>query len=125
MAHPNGGIMKCWAKLFFLRRGSITVSQLIIACSLVTLIVPWQTRSQNNNRVAVVSAASYEKAVAPDSIATAFGAQLAAQMQLAASQPLPTSLGGTVVKVNGQSCGLFFVSPSQINFLVPAQTAPG
>jgi uncharacterized protein (TIGR03437 family) len=78
-----------------------------------------------------VSAASYQRmALAPDSIASAFGVNLATTTQGATALPLPTMLGGTTVRVR-DSLGdellapLFFVSPQQINYLLPVGTAPG
>src|SRR5262249_1409753 len=105
-----------------------------VTCSLLPLMVAiyvqqlprsWQTQAQGINKVAIVSAAGYGNVVTPDSIPPAFGSQLALQTQLAAGQPLPTNLSGTSVKVNGRLSGLFFVSPFQLNFLVPADTEPG
>ncbi len=76
--------------------------------------------------VVTVPAASFEStAVAPDSIAAAFGSQLATQTAVAASLPLPTELGGTTVEINGRRAGLFFVSSFQINFLVPTDSESG
>jgi uncharacterized protein (TIGR03437 family) len=81
--------------------------------------------------LAVVSAASYNAlSVAPDSIAAAFGSGLANITLSAAQSPLPTDLGGVTVKVrdsNGDErlAQLFFVSPNQINYLVPPETAHG
>ena len=76
--------------------------------------------------VVTVSAASYEAAaIAPDSIVAAFGTQLATQTVVATALPLPTELGGTTVEVNGRRAGLFFVSPFQVNYLVPAETEIG
>ena len=77
------------------------------------------------NAVAVVSAASFTQPVAPESIVAAFGVNLATRVEAAASQPLPTQLAGTTVRVNGQLAPLFFVSPNQINCLVPAGTPSG
>ncbi|MDP2999222.1 MAG: hypothetical protein Q8N47_17170 [Bryobacterales bacterium] len=63
--------------------------------------------------------------VALGSIATVFGASLAAQTAQAASVPLPRELAGTSVLVNGAAVPLFYVSPGQINFQVPmAPAAP-
>ncbi len=82
-------------------------------------------------RLAIVSAASYEaQAVAPDSIAAIFGPGLSVQTLTATTQPLPQRLGTTTVTVKDarnveHAAGLFFVSPTQINFLVPPQAAPG
>ena len=39
--------------------------------------------------------------------------------------PLPTSLNGTQVRVNGVAAPLYFASPRQINFQLPAATAQG
>jgi uncharacterized protein (TIGR03437 family) len=78
-----------------------------------------------------VSAANYSfSSIAAKSIVAAFGSNLASATQIATDQPLPTSLNGTSVQVRdslGQlrSAPLFFVSPNQINYQIPAGTAPG
>ena len=70
---------------------------------------------------AVVSAADYEPAIAPGSIASVFAdlANTHAEATPDALGNLPTSLNGTSVSVNGELAGLFYVSPGQVNFLVP------
>jgi uncharacterized protein (TIGR03437 family) len=65
-----------------------------------------------------------------DSIASAFGANLATTTEFATSLPLPTTLAGRTVlvkDVNGveKMAALFFVSPLQINFLTPEGLAIG
>ncbi|MGH9803213.1 MAG: hypothetical protein ACRD82_22845, partial [Blastocatellia bacterium] len=82
------------------------------------------------NRVANVSAASYDGSLlAGESIAVAFGSNLATTTA-AANGSLPTTLGGTTVKVK-DSAGterlspLFFVSPTQVNYQIPVATAAG
>ncbi len=78
-----------------------------------------------------VSAASYVSTeLAADSIASAFGTKLATMTAVAAISPLPTTLGGTSVKVTDaqgiqRSASLFFVSPNQINYQIPEGTAEG
>lgn len=79
---------------------------------------------------AVVSAADYAPTLAPESIATAFGADLAASGMEAAALPLPTLLNGTTVAVTDSNgiehvAPLFYVSPAQVNFEVPAGTVAG
>ena len=38
---------------------------------------------------------------------------------------LPLELGRTIVEVNGKPAQLFYVSPAQINFVVPANAQSG
>jgi uncharacterized protein (TIGR03437 family) len=62
--------------------------------------------------------------VSSNSIASLFGSDLATGIEAATSAPLPTVLRGTTVTIRDSAgkdtpAPLFFVSPSQINFLVP------
>ena len=63
--------------------------------------------------------------LAPDSIAVVFGANLAPRAEIAQSFPLNTELSGVTLTVNGIAAPLFYISPTQINFLVPAGVGPG
>jgi uncharacterized protein (TIGR03437 family) len=80
---------------------------------------------------ASVSAASFlTNMLAPESIATAYGADLADGTQVASGSSLPLSLLNTSVKVR-DSAGversglLFFVSPPQVNYALPKDLAGG
>lgn len=81
--------------------------------------------------VTPVSAASFSGGgLAPDSIATVFGLDLAEGVEVATELPLPTTLMGTRVRIidstgNEADVPLFFVSPSQINILIPGGTPVG
>jgi len=81
--------------------------------------------------VTSVSAASYDTSgLASDSIAAAFGANLATVTQVAGILPLPTEIAGTRVKVRDSAgierlAPLFFVSAGQVNYQVPPGTATG
>jgi uncharacterized protein (TIGR03437 family) len=79
----------------------------------------------NYNPVTTVSAASYQEENAPESIVTAFGANMSSTTAFATSQPLPLSLGDVSVIVDGKQSRLFFVSPNQINYQVPSDTPTG
>ncbi|PYS46371.1 MAG: hypothetical protein DMF68_19405, partial [Acidobacteria bacterium] len=71
---------------------------------------------------------STTKAVAPNSIAVAQGGALSfttVQAQKQSDGNFPTTLGGTTVTVNGRAAQIFFVSPTQVNFLIPPQTEIG
>jgi uncharacterized protein (TIGR03437 family) len=83
------------------------------------------------NPLVSVSAASFNgPTLAAEEIVSAFGSKLAAATLAATSTPLPTSLAGTSVKVR-DSVGverlapLFFVSPSQVNYVIPTGTIVG
>jgi hypothetical protein len=75
--------------------------------------------------VALVNAASYDRTVAPGSLAALFGSAMATQIASASTLPLPTTLGGVTVKMNGINAPLFFVSPNQINLQVPSGVNAG
>jgi uncharacterized protein (TIGR03437 family) len=78
-----------------------------------------------------VSAASFSRTgLAPEAIASAFGANLATTTQAASSQPLPTTLGGTRVLIRDGAgaerfAPLFFVSPGQVNYQIPPGVVAG
>jgi uncharacterized protein (TIGR03437 family) len=78
----------------------------------------------------VTSAAANSAAVAPDSIVSIFGANFATATAQAGPLPLPTSLGGVSVKVRDSAgvdrdAALVYVSPTQINLVLPTGVAPG
>ena len=79
---------------------------------------------------AVQSAAAPSSAVAPDSLASLYGANLALGIAQASAQPLPLALGGVTLSVTDaagveRAAPLLYDSPGQINILVPDGTAPG
>ncbi len=68
----------------------------------------------------VVNAASLSQPVAPGSIVSIFGTNLADAVHSAVATPLPINLGGTSVTIGGVSAPLFYVSPGQINAQTPS-----
>ena len=78
----------------------------------------------------IVNAATQTvEALAPNTIATLYGSNLAFDTYSAAGYApgatLPNTLGGVSVLVMGTPAKLFFVSPGQINFLIPYELVPG
>ena len=77
------------------------------------------------------SAATFQQGpVAPDSIVAAFGNGLAVGTQSASTLQLPFLILGTSVQVRdslgiSRQAPLFFVSPQQVNYLIPLGTAVG
>jgi uncharacterized protein (TIGR03437 family) len=68
--------------------------------------------------------------LAGESIVAAFGTDLATTTQIAGGSTLPTTLAGTTIKIKDSAgmerlAPLFSVSPSQINYQIPAGTANG
>ncbi len=106
--------------------------------AMVTVVTPAPGGGTSNAQtftiaspVASVSAASFLGAeLAPDSIVAAFGVNLATSVEIASSSPLPTTLAGTKVSVRDSAgterlAPLFFVAPTQVNYLMPPGTANG
>ena len=84
--------------------------------------------AQAQTTFTVYSGASYQPVVAPNSWAVAFGTGMAsstADAALTAAGQWPTTLAGITVTVDGQPAELYYVSPKQINFLVPDVTNLG
>ncbi len=78
----------------------------------------------------LTSSAATTSAVAPGSVATLFGSNLAVVTARANILPLPVSLGGAALKGTdaagvARQAGLVYASPTQINFVVPDGTSPG
>ena len=77
-----------------------------------------------------VSAANFRSPLARESISAVFGTDLAVVTQPNGGGTLPTNLGGTQINVTdsagtSRAASLFFVSPTQANYLIPAGTAAG
>ena len=89
-------------------------------------------KARTDGALAALPAASFVKdgPVAPESIVSLYGVGLAAALQQAGADALPEALGETKVSVTDSEghdfwAQLYFVSPGQINFLVPASAKTG
>src|SRR5436305_13290330 len=74
----------------------------------------------------VLNGASFARgqAVAPGSIVSIFGTELATSLAQADTVPLSNSLGGVSVTFNGVPAPLYFVSAGQINAQIPWNVIP-
>jgi len=86
--------------------------------------------AQPPKTLAIFNAAGSGTVVASGSIASAFGKQIGGSTETAQTLPLQTTLGGVSVSVMDSAkvsrlAPLFYVSPNQINFVVPDATATG
>src|SRR6185437_11146963 len=76
--------------------------------------------------LAAVNAASFQAGpVAPGALVSFFGTNLAGSTASAPGPPLPLTLGGTSLSINGVPAPLLYVSPDQINAQIPFETQPG
>jgi hypothetical protein len=87
------------------------------------------SQSPASATIALSDAASYAQTYAAGEIVTVFGSGLTTQT-LSASLPLPVTLGGITVTVTDSAgvprqAALFYVSPTQMSFLIPPGTATG
>ncbi len=75
----------------------------------------------------LVNAASFKAKVSPGALASLFGSNFigSGQSGTAPSEPLPDSLGGVAVIVNGKPGPVLYVNSDQINFQIPWETAAG
>ena len=73
--------------------------------------------------LAVVNAASYSTSVAPGTYVAIFGTALAPGPMGAPSVPLPLQLNNVSVTIAGKAAPLNYVSPNQVNALVPFEAA--
>lgn len=71
-----------------------------------------------------VNAANYQPAAAPGGLISIFGSNLATGTASAQALPLPGSLLGTTVSINGIPAPLLYVSAAQINAQVPYEVQP-
>jgi uncharacterized protein (TIGR03437 family) len=100
----------------------VRVSKTIIGFALLLSVGQAQTITPGG----IVNAAGFLAPVAPGSVISIFGSNLALSPLAASSLPLPTTLGGVSVLVNGQfAAPLFYVSQSQINAQLPYETQTG
>lgn len=125
---PNSGTNSSIAVGF----GDQPIVREVVNANADTLPVTWANGTISIVRAVVsVSAASFAGGdLSAEEIVAAFGTGLATTTQVATTVPLPTDIAGTTVRVRdsngvGRLAPLFFVAPTQINYLVPAGTANG
>jgi uncharacterized protein (TIGR03437 family) len=139
----SGGGISVYDQTAFTRTGSLNVPALTASATGDDVLVRWSEdglafrgasqillfRSPAVKPPAIassgtVSAASFAPGpVAPGSLVSLFSGSLASLTLGANGAPLPTSLGGINVTINGAAAPLVYVSPAQVNFQVPWELA--
>jgi uncharacterized protein (TIGR03437 family) len=87
----------------------------------------WNCRAQTQPVItSVTNGASFQTTVSPGAIVTIFGSNLVSGSAATAStKPLPASLAGSTVLINGTAAPLFYAGPTQINLQLPYGITPG
>src|SRR6516165_5751140 len=100
--------------------------------SAVAIVIVWgiAAASQALAQMTVVNGASFDPSqpIAPGSFAAVLGQNLCSQTMTGdwvGPAQLPTALGGCSVTVNGVPAMMQYVSPGQINFIMPSTVGAG
>jgi len=103
--------------------GSVTATYNGANSTPVTISVTSGSASNGTPAITgVANGASFKSSVAPGSIFSVFGSQLSPVTASASAVPLPISISGVAVLVNGISAPLYYVSPGQLNVQIPYET---
>jgi uncharacterized protein (TIGR03437 family) len=107
--------------------GAVTVAASVGSLSVTYAVTALVLPAPTLNAGAVVNAATFVAGgpLAPGSIVSLFGSQLAPGVFSAAFLPLPVTLGGTQVLLGTTPIPLLYVSPAQINAILPFGAAIG
>ncbi|MCW5970423.1 MAG: hypothetical protein KIT57_18120 [Blastocatellales bacterium] len=107
------------------------IAALLLVATIVCIALRQASAAQNGS-LAVVSAASFAQGapLAPNSIVAVFGQNLASDVFIPGPGPLPDTLGGVSVIFRDagnteRAARLFFVSPGQINCVIPGDLSVG
>ena len=122
----GGPAIDAW--LYFPRRVALDNAGNVYIADSVNSVVRMLTPVAPATGHAVVNAASYAPQISPGSLATLFGTHLAASLTTASvteGAPLPMTLAGVSITVNGRPAPILAVTSTQVNFQVPWETAPG
>ncbi|HUE22113.1 MAG TPA: IPT/TIG domain-containing protein [Bryobacteraceae bacterium] len=103
---------------------------LLAALALAGCLCAQQANAPNYTAAGIVNGASFAPGLSPNTIVSIFGTNLswdtvALQASDLAAGVMPTSLGNVEVYFEGWPAYLYYVSPTQINLLVPSSLIPG
>jgi len=102
---------------------------LLAVLALAACLYAQDANAPNYTAAGIVNGASFAPGLAPNTIGSIFGTNLSWDTHtLGASDiaggVMPTSLGNVEVHFDGWPAYLYYVSPTQINFLVPSDLLP-
>jgi uncharacterized protein (TIGR03437 family) len=108
----------------------VVVKSLLAALALAACLCAQDANAPNYTAAGIVNGASFAPGLAPNTIVSIFGINLswgtrAVQASDMSGGVMPTSLGNVEVYFEGWPAYLYYVSPTQINLLVPSSLLPG
>jgi uncharacterized protein (TIGR03437 family) len=126
-AYGGDGGPASTASLWFPRGIVVDASGNVYISDTDNYIVRWmQPQTPAISSGGVVNAASSTAHVSPGALATVFGSNFTGSgLDAIASLPLPSSLGGVSVQVNGIAAPVLYSSSNQINFQIPWEIPAG
>lgn len=103
---------------------------LFAALALAACLCAQDANAPNYTADGIVNGASFAPGLAPNTIVSIFGTNLSWQTQTVqggyvSGSVMPTNLAGVQVYFEGWPAYLYYVSPLQINLLVPTSLVPG
>ena len=103
---------------------------IIAALALAACLCAQDANAPNYTAAGIVNGASFAPGLAPNTIVSIFGTNLSWGAQTVTASDMsggvmPTSLGNVEVYFEGWPAYLYYVSPLQINLLVPSSLLPG
>jgi uncharacterized protein (TIGR03437 family) len=106
------------------------VKTIIAALALAACLCAQDANAPNYTAAGIVNGASFAPGLAPNTIVSIFGTNLSWGAQTVTASDMsggvmPTSLGNVEVYFEGWPAYLYYVSPLQINLLVPSSLLPG
>lgn len=108
--------------------GSGTITATYNSSSSASVAVSVSSASGTNAKPSIASVsngASFKPSFAPGGILSVFGSQLSPVTSSASAVPLPLSVSGVAVLVNGIAAPLYYVSGTQLNVQIPYETTVG
>ena len=105
--------------------GAASANQLKLSLEATAIGLTFNAGSATPSVTAVVNAASFVSGIAPGSLETLRGVNLAGGQTPQSAFPWPATLGGVRVLLNGSPLPLLYVSDTQVNFYVPADAPLG
>jgi len=118
----NGPALNAW--IYFPRSVTVDSSGKVYIGDSFNNVVRLLTPGAPASAQSVVNSASYAPQISPGSLATLFGQSLGSSL-VTANAPLPMSLSGISITVNGRPAPILATTATQVNFQVPWETLPG